>query len=182
MTTPTVGIDISPTHGVLARVWWDKFNPVRAEYGAYYPGMALVPIDFSKATDPRPLTELGLFFSQWLVEQVSPFCPVYADYTVLGTAFMPSGRLYGSKWSFVMGAFFSNAISRGRKLESLGPGQVRKFLKLKMTAKKTEVWEAFGNKFPDLLSEETASRLPVVVRGDYWDAVILAVVGGLSWD
>lgn len=174
------GLDIAPTHGALTLVRFDEYGcPIVVEPIGHF-SKEQIGDRFSKSHQTADLMADALLRARWLQEKVShyPVPIVYVDYTVLGTAFMPSGKIYGAKWSFVMGAFFANCSNMNIGLFPVPPSDIRKHFGLNARTHKVGVYLEFGKRYPEIYSTITEVEAKKTIKQDYYDATLLAIVGG----
>jgi hypothetical protein len=172
------GLDMAPTHGALVRVEYGTVFPVKASPVGHYPGdwpWGLKP--YPKGHEPEALTQWARAMAQAVHHLINGAGVVNLDYSVQGTAFMPSGRLYGVKWSLAVGAFIAEARGLGVQVRAVAPTTVRAFFRLRANAKKETVWEAAASTLERIMGPEF-DKAHTVRTSDQLDALILAIVGG----
>lgn len=174
------GLDMAPTHGALSLVKFDDDgNPLSVRTLAHF-DKTHIGERFSKSHQTADLMADALLRARWLEEKVSHYSLpiVYVDYTVLGTAFMPSGKIYGSKWSFVMGAFFANCSNMNIGLFPVPPAKIRKHFGLNARTPKAGVYLEFAKQYPEIYRNLKEVAAKKTIKQDYYDATLLAIVGG----
>lgn len=182
-TNTVFGLDMAPTHGALSIVKFNprQYKPISVEPVAHFEKKDKVGDIFMRTHQTGLLLDDAAKRATWLHAQLTPFnlpMPVvWVDYTILGTAFMPSGKIYGAKWSFVMGAFFEICNNWDIAIMPLIPAKVRTYFRLNARARKLEVYDKFRQEFPEFY-ENMEVKASKQIRQDYLDASLLAIVGG----
>lgn len=174
------GLDAAPTHGALVSVTFRGNKPFDFEPVAHYTKKDdEIGAMFSKTTDTHILATEGLLLANWLSGEIPDrYRIVYVDYTVAGMAFLPSGKVYSSKWSFVMGTFFSHTNTFGVQAVAVSPYKVRKYFGLSVKAGKEALYQKFFTLYPKFAWKVEDLKLNKVLTTDYMDAALLAVAGG----
>lgn len=174
------GFDMAPTHGALVQVLFDEdCQPVGCHPIDHYSGWNWKDLGHGTAFLMMDARERA----DWLWERLLDFDveipSVYVDFTIQGTAFMPSGKMYAAKWCFVMGGFFLSSHDENfLSVVPVPPADIRKHFGLNARADKELVYVKFREQYPGIYKTVKEVKQPKAIRQDYLDAALLAIVGG----